>query len=360
MMKFPALAENRETFISAYEAESQSTVSRTQVSWIYVLATVYGACASLIYKAVAWAVKQIFPQTADEDMLNYMAEVRGMTRKQGENAVLRLVITGDVTTVIPAGSLWSIGKLIYEQETTITLSGSTGTVDIDALEVGKEYNQTAGTEAFLNSPIAGVESAEVDSVHTEGKDEESLEDFRSRIISRLQYLPQGGSAADYISWAMEVPGIVKAFAATGGPGQVTVYPLQALSGENRIPDQNLLDEVTAYISDSLRRPLCVNGTAVAMTELPVTVTISGVSPANDEIKNLIEKALSNYFYAAYPRQFTSEIDTTNILQIGDLWSLIRDSGATATSVTMEVYDVLKTSYELAIYEIAKLNGVVWA
>ena len=56
-----------------------------------------------------------------------------------------------------------------------------------------------------------------------GTDAETDEQLRSRILQRIQNVPMGGSAADYVNWALAVPGVTRAWAAPEqGPGTITV------------------------------------------------------------------------------------------------------------------------------------------
>ena len=103
--------------------------------------------------------------------------------------------------------------------------------------------------------------------------------------------PQGGAAPDYVGWAREVAGIVKAFAFRTGAGYVTVYPLQAITGADRIPAAPKIAEVEAYVGADERRPLCANVVGAAMVELDVDITITGLAPNDAETKANIQAAL---------------------------------------------------------------------
>ena len=58
---------------------------------------------------------------------------------------------------------------------------------------------------------------------TGGTDTETDEQLRARILQRIQNPPMGGSAADYVAWALAVPGVTRAWAAPEqGIGTITV------------------------------------------------------------------------------------------------------------------------------------------
>ena len=58
---------------------------------------------------------------------------------------------------------------------------------------------------------------------TGGTDTETDDQLRARILHRIQNPPMGGAQADYVTWALAVPGVTRAWAAPEqGPGTITV------------------------------------------------------------------------------------------------------------------------------------------
>lgn len=360
MYTIPTLAELRDQFIAHYETESGQTASRLPVSWIYILGTVIAGIQLLLHRAIQWASRQVVPQTADEATLMYMADVRNVVRKQGTNTVLNITISGDPNTTIPAGTIWLINNISYQQNNSVIISADTVNATVTAMTIGTAGNAPNDTELTPSSPIAGVTGATVASMITEGTDAEKIDEFRDRIINKMRNPPQGGSATDYVTWALEVDGIKKAFAKRSTLGTVTVYPLRDITGDNRIPDATLLQAVADYVSDPQRRPLGATATAEASEEKIINVEISAVSPQDAFTKQNIEDAIRTYFFAAYPKQYDSELDATNVVNIGDLWEAVRSAGATAANVEMNIVGIGQaTSYTLQIGEICKLGAITW-
>lgn len=362
MFPIPTTKELKETFISTYEAESGSTVPRAQVSWILIVATVYAACAALLYRAIRWASEQQVPQTADEDTLSYMAEVRNITRKEAATTTLRLALKGNAGTVIPQGMIWNVGGKVYEQTEAAELVSPEEEcfAPVTAAKPGADYNQNPGTQAEPSSPVAGLSSAEVKSVLVQGFDAETLPAFRQRVTESFRKTPQGGSAADYVNWALECDGIVRAFAKRAGQNSVTVYPLVALTGKNRVPPQDKLEEVSAYVDDSKRRPLCVTANAAPCVELKCDVGFTGTTAIPETSRLAVEDALRAYFYAAYPRQFSDEFNATDIISVGGIWTILKDLGVLPRSVSLSIGGKETTAYALQVGEIAALGRVTWA
>jgi uncharacterized phage protein gp47/JayE len=211
------------------------------------------------------------------------------------------------------------------------------------------------------TPLAGVDTdATITATTTAGEDIEAIDTYRNRIIQRLQQRPQGGATPDYIGWALEVAGIVKAFAFRTDAGEVTVYPLIALSG-TRIPDAGKLAEVEAYLQDTKRRPLCANVYAEAMDERTMAVEATSVQPDTASLRQAIETAWTNYFLQSYPLQYPDESMPTNVVSLSGLYAEAMAAGAKAVTITMQIDGGFGPidAYTLQDDEIIKLGAVTW-
>ena len=354
----PTIATIRDQIISDIEGKLGVTVPLLPKAALRVIASALAGALALLYRVARWAYTQIFPQSADSDALVLIGSRYGITRTPAVRAKLTATATGVNDTVIPAGTLWvSSAGVVYSQEADATISAGTATLTIEALLAGADGNLANGLTANVASPIAGLDSAAtIASTTIEGEDQEELEDLRTRVLQRMQSQPQGGAAPDYVGWAREVAGIVKAFAFNISAGNVTVYPLQAITGASRIPSGAKITEVQDYVSASERRPLCATVTAAAMTELTANVTITGLLPNDAATKAAIVASLTAYFYAAYPRQYPDESNPTDILSVAAIWAAVAAAGATATAVALS----LGTNYTLDEDEIVKIGTVSWA
>lgn len=356
----PTTSEIEAQIIARIESGLGQSVPILPTAFVRILAAALSAPLALLYRVIAWAMRQIFPQTGDAEALIYIAGQYDLVRSPSVAAELTITISGDNGTDIPAGTLWTTDGLVYAQAAIATIAGGSATATIEALVSGIDGNIANGTALTPASPIAGVSGAVVASTVTDGVDEESIETFRSRVIDRMRYQPQGGSAADYVQWAREVAGIVAAFAFRVGT-DVVVYPLLSLTGTSRVPDASKLTEVQNYLQAPERRPLCATVYAQAATERTVDVTITGVSPSDAATKALIEDAIESYLYARYPRQYSDEPLATDVIAVAAIWSSIFATGAIATAVTMTISGIgSATTYTLPAGEIAKLGSVTWA
>lgn len=361
MISIPTVAQIRDQIISDIEAKIGQTIPALPKAFFRVLATALAGAMALLYRFGAWAYDQIFPQTAGAEALALIGEQYGIVRLPAVAAVLTATATGVNTTVIPSGTLWQAGGIVYQQTADATIAVGVATVTVEALTTGDASNQAVSSTISLTSPIAGVDSdATVAGTTTTGEDAESIELYRARIIQRLQTRPQGGATPDYIAWALEVPGIVKAFAFRTDDGEVTVYPLVSLTG-TRIPDAGKLAEVEAYVSDTSRRPLCANVLAEAMTERTMAITVTAIQPDNTDTRQAAEDAWTAYFLRAFPQQYADESLPTNLVSLAGLYAEALGAGVRSVTMTMTINGAGSPaeSYTLLDNEIIKIGAVTW-
>ena len=353
----PTVSALRDQIIADIEGKLGTTVPLLTKAAFRVLATAYAGALALLYRVARWVYAQIFPQTAEAEALALIAERYGITRNAAVRAKMTATATGTTGTLIPAGTLWTGGGMVYEQEAAVAIIAGTATITVECLTSGDAGNLLVGATITAASPIAGMDStATIASSVIEGEDEEAIEDLRTRVIARMQNQPQGGAAADYVGWAREVPGIVKAFAYNTGPGYVTVYPLEAVTGASRIPGGAKITEVENYVASSSRRTLCATVLADVMTELAEDVTITGMLPGDAGTRAAVEADITAYLYAAYPAQYADEVNPTNVVSAAAIWAIIAAHGAVATDVTLS----LGVNYTLDDDEIVALGAMTWA
>lgn len=360
MITIPKISAIADQIITGIEAKIGQTIPSAPKAFFRVLAYALAGVLALVYRYGAWVYLQIFPGTADLESLRRIGEQYGITQLPATAAEFTAIASGVNGTEIPAGELWQLGNQVYTQTALVTISGGLASISLLALVAGEAGTPAVGAEISIITPRAGVdEIATVDAVATTGEDAESTEDYRSRILTRTRQKPQGGSVADYVIWAREVPGIVKAFAFRTAPLEVTVYPL--LDAPDRIPGAPKLSEVEAYLQDTIRRPLCANVYAQAMTERVVNLTVTDLQPDTTQTRNAIEAALEAYLLTRYPKQYTDEADPTDQLVRSLLIAESLDAGARVIEADMYLDAEVSPTiyYTLANDEIAKLGTITW-
>src|SRR5581483_12073731 len=100
--------------------------------------------------------------------------------------------------------------------------GGTATVALQAQAVGSASNLEVGQVLVLDVPIPGVSATFTVTDATAGADVEDEAAYRTRYLQAYAKPPQGGSVADYEEWALDVPGVTRAWVMPNGLGAGTV------------------------------------------------------------------------------------------------------------------------------------------
>lgn len=189
--------------------------------------------ANLHYGYLDWIAKQAVPFTATDEFLEGWAALKGVFRLAPVSATGSVTFSGVPGIVIPAGVALARGDGVTYTTLAAVAIGVDGTGVVSAVAdadqaglTGVFGNSVAGSVMTLGQAIAGVGAAGVVSTaFTGGADLETDDSFRSRMLTQYQTPPRGGAKSDYETWAKEVPGVTRAWAAPNvlGVGSVVVY-----------------------------------------------------------------------------------------------------------------------------------------
>jgi uncharacterized phage protein gp47/JayE len=263
----------------------------------YVLATVLAALAHGAHGHIAWAARQLLPDTAESEQLERWAGVYlNDGRKDAVKATGDLTLTGTNGYTCPAGTEWeSIDEVVFTQDDDATIAAGVATVAITAKVGGEDGNIAAGQTLALVSPVTGITSkATVASGGTTGGiDQESDDELRDRVLDGIRTPPRGGATGDYVRWAREVDGITRAWEDTtvGGLGTVAVYCVMDDHDSSILPDGTKVAEVQAYLD--ARRPVTADVTVYAPSLYELDLTID-VTPDTADVRAAIAESISEY------------------------------------------------------------------
>lgn len=213
--------------------------------------------AAELAQTAIWAqevLRRGFASTTFGEYLDLRCEEHGITRRPAVKATGQVTFTGTPGTVIPSGTQVSTASsettpaIFFATKNDATIgAGGTVTVDIEAIEAGSSGNVAAGTITMLAQPVSGVTFVTNVAATTGGLDEEDDASLLARYLQRVQSPSAGGNKADYVNWAMEVPGVggVSVIPVRDGPGTVSV----AIINTSKVPaEQALIDQVQNYIA----------------------------------------------------------------------------------------------------------------
>lgn len=257
-----------------------------------VYARVLAGLAHGLYGYVDWLANQIIYDTAEAEFLARWASIWGVTRKPAAVATGSVTFTVATGAVIPSGTLLqALDGVQYQTTADATVTAPTASAPVTALVAAAAGNRSTGQILTLVSPVVGVQSSATAGALVGGADLESDDDLRSRLIDRIQNPPHGGDAHDYVTWALEVPGVTRAwcFPLELGEGTVTVRFVRD-DDASLIPDAGEVAAVQAYI-DALR-PVTAAVTVVAPTAVPLAFSIA-VAPNTAAVKAAVQAELSD-------------------------------------------------------------------
>lgn len=232
----------------------------------------------------------MFPQYAWGDWLDLHAAAAGIERRPAGYASGSVTVTGDPGTVIPDGAIFcteatdSTPALEYAADSMAIIpeSGSV-TVEVTAVEAGRESNTKKNTVVFALTSIKGLSTVNNPDDISGGTDVESDEDLLERIEE--ENFRDGatfiGNDSDYIRWAKEVVGVGDCIVVPtwNGPGTVKLIIVDS-NGEpaNARLIEAVYDHIVSPHDRSLRLlpTACAELTVEAATTKKISYTCTGL------------------------------------------------------------------------------------
>ncbi|MBW8352673.1 MAG: baseplate J/gp47 family protein [Pseudomonas sp.] len=258
-----------------------------------VLARTLSGAAFGLYGYLDWIAEQILPDKADESTLERIAALRlNQPRKAAQAA------RGSVSFNAAAGAVLDVDTLLQSSDgrsykvtaARTTIAGLNSTT-IQAVDGGTLGNADAGLELTAVQPVQGIGNAFTVLAPglSGGVARESLESLRSRVIRSYRIIPHGGSADDYETWALECPGITRAWCRRNylGPGTVGLFVMRD-DDPQPIPNAEQLAQVQAYIEPL--RPVTAEVHVLAPVMLPVTYRLR-LTPDTSAVRAAVEDQL---------------------------------------------------------------------
>ncbi|WP_276199049.1 baseplate J/gp47 family protein [Chelatococcus sp. XZ-Ab1] len=272
-------------------------------------AKVMGGLTHEVFGFADYIAKQKFALTAEGENLDMHGAELGLARRPATPSQGQAVFTAPAALTVDPGAILRRGDGVQFR---VVAGGSlpsagTLTLDIASTGTGKATMTLPGTTLSAVSGLIGAATIEVGAAGVVGgadveKDGDpftsDLGTFRGRILFRKRNVPQGGSAADYVMWAGEVPGVTGVFVERrwSGPGTVRVFPLMHDLFESGVPDAANVQRVAEHID--VLAPAGAVVTVVAPVPRVIDVTIDGLVPATTAVQEAVLAELK----AAFRRQ----------------------------------------------------------
>lgn len=260
-----------------------------------VLARALGGAAFGLYGYLDWIAEQILPDSADEETLERMAALR---LKQPRKAAQRA--QGQVGFSAAASARLEVDTLLqsedgrsYRVTRALSVHAGDNQVSVEALDPGVGGNAEPGTTLFSVQPVAGIAGPfrVLAPGLSGGVATESVESLRARVIRSYRVIPHGGAADDYVTWALECPGVTRAWCRRNylGPGTVGVFVMRD-EDTTPLPTAEQLAAIKAYIEPL--RPVTAEVWVLAPVPVPVTYRLR-VTPDSSVVRAAVEAQLAD-------------------------------------------------------------------
>lgn len=190
-----------------------------------------------LYCYADWSRKQSFPQTATGKYLDYHGQTRALEREDAVCAAGKVTFrlsaakTEDVS--IPKNTVVATaGQLLFRTDKTCVISAGKISVTVAATctTAGVCGNVAANTVTVLTEAPAGVTGCNNAAAFTGGRERETDEDYRERILVSYQQLSTGANAAFYYQTAMALPSVAACKVIPRADGVGTVKVIIATKG----------------------------------------------------------------------------------------------------------------------------------
>ena len=269
------------------------------------------AMANGLYGYIDYIAKQAVPFTATGEFLEGWAALKDVFREPATVASGPWQFPGANGTVLPAGTVIQRGDgFVYKTNADETVSGGVVNVTATAMLAGAAGNAASGVLGTLGTAIAGINSGGAATANiTGGADVELYPSLRTRMLQAYGAPAAGGSKGDYARWALQVPGVTRAwYGGMNGStnGTVVVYFMMDLAeaafsgfpqGTNGVAA--LENRATAATGDQLAvanyiyvlQPVTALVYAFAPVANPVAMTLNGLSGASSATKSAIAAAI---------------------------------------------------------------------
>lgn len=256
-----------------------------------IVARMEGGVAHGLYGYMDWLALQLMPDTAETEHLNRWSTIWGVHRKPAVHAEGEARFRGDNGSLFPAGTtVQRQDGVLYVSAVDVFVAEGVARVPLRAQDAGTAGNAAPGVPVRITFPIAGVEAQGVSIAGLSGgTDEERDAGLRARLLARIRTQPSGGAARDYVAWALQAPGVTRAWCYPGemGRGSVAVRFVMDTIYENGIPMPDDVDRVKAHI-ESLR-PITADVYVAAPIPRPVNLDLR-VVPDTPRVRAAAEAA----------------------------------------------------------------------
>lgn len=279
---------------------------------IYPAAKLIGGMMSELFGFADKIARQKFAITADGPYLDLHGAEIGLGRQQPTPSAGDVTVTVADAYQVAFGAVFQRSDGVQFTATAAVASAIAGalTVPVQSAVNGSATVTIAGAPLTILSGVTDVngDAAATAVVGTGGliggndveKDGAKLNPppgtYRYRILFRKRNPPQGGAAADYVSWAQAAnANVTRVYVERlwAGFGTVRVSILMDALYANGIPQSADIAQIANFIS--AQQPSGAIVSVVAPTPVAVNVTVHGLTPSTPATQSAVQAELAAAF-----------------------------------------------------------------
>jgi uncharacterized phage protein gp47/JayE len=292
------LPELIERNAAEFESRLPGVLARVRRSMVGVINRTLSGAFDAVNKYVEYLSDQWWVDRCAHEFLVFHGAIWGRPRIPAAPSTGTAQFAGADTSPVPQGTIVQRSDGT-QYRTTIggVIAAGIANIPVEAVSPGQLSNAVISTLLTLTSPVPGVNAvATAFTALAGGADIEGFEAWRARILLRIRKPPQGGSLYDYEAWALEIPGVTRAWPSPKEQGAGTVV-LRFVRDDDLaiIPDAGEVAAVQAAID--LQRPVTADTYVVAPIATPQAYTIH-LDPDTPTIRT----AVANELAALYRRE----------------------------------------------------------
>lgn len=355
--------------------------------FLNAFAFVQAAKLKLYYLNSAFIYKNIFPDTADpeslEGTLSRFGYVKlGRYRNAATAGEYTVEVTGNIGATIAPGTTYKSSDTstspdhLFILDSTYTFTSATGSIQLRALDLGPDARLETNDILQVTQPIANIDSfGTVTAVIISPLEEESISEYRERIIQAFQLESQGGAKTDYRIWALDAQGVRSVYPYVNSPGIIDLYveanPSDSTDGKGT-PTAAILNDVESVIefdpdttkplNERGRRPMgAFQINFLSITVIYIDVVITNLSDVT--YITSISDALDSFLFDIRPYVDGADLPSDSqkgFIYEADIYGIVRDilrGNATFDSLDLKVNNISVDIYEFTDGNIPGLNSV---
>lgn len=301
----PSLDEIFARMQANYQAAAPDLDPYLPRSMTFALLAAQAAAVHSLYGRLEHTVRNAFEDTAGLEELVRRGEIRGMpSRSLGVKATGFVRFSGDDATFVPDGTIVVDGNGNRYRAGPDAVIVDEVVLDVTATVVGEEQNLPLGTAVELEEPIPGIYPGTGQVTNLDysnnglggGRDPESAEEFRRRLLRVIRRPAQGGTLEDWRRWGFESDSDwTRIFVTPPAAGSNVIQlwavddTLDLVDGSAIAPAAGVYTNAEDWI-DANRRPLLADFTFQAPTLVDLDPAIT-LTPNTTEVQDAVKEEI---------------------------------------------------------------------